>query len=248
MLGDIVAADHVEHHIHPAALPGRLGEVLLAVIDRHIGAEIGDQGAFFRAAGGRQDEAGAGQFRHLDRHHADPAGPALAQEGLTLLQLAALEDIGVHRHHRLGEAGARDKIHRIGERQDAAFVHGHGLGIAPAGQQRADPVADLPARHAIADLGNHAGAFQAHGLRRAGRGRVHALALQQVRPVQAGRANVDQHLLRAGLRPRDRLQCQRRIGGCGDGEHGVGHERLRGWRQCSGRVARRAEIRFHGSR
>ena len=73
------------------------------------------------------------------------------------------------------------------------------LGVAATGQQRAHLVADGPAGDALAQLCDATGALHAEIGRGAARGRVVALALQHVGPVQAGRGHVEDDLARPGL-------------------------------------------------
>ncbi len=75
-----------------------------------------------------------------------------------------------------------------------ARIHHRLFGIAAAAQQGADPVADLPARHTLADACDLACDLKAQDVGCArGRG-VSTASLEQVGPVDARRAHPDQHL------------------------------------------------------
>src|SRR5690606_19338635 len=84
-------------------------------------------------------------------------------------------------------------------RDDLAGRDGDALGVAAAGQQRADLVALRQVRHALADGRDDAGALQPEHLGRAGRRRIVALALQEVGAVDAGGGDLDDDLAGSGL-------------------------------------------------
>ena len=88
---------------------------------------------------------------------------------------------------------------------------------APA-QQGADRVADRPPRHPFADLVDLAGHLQPRNVRGTGRCGIAALTLQEIRPVDAGRAYPDADLSGAGLRvgSLDERQTLGRSGAPGD--------------------------------
>ena len=67
-------------------------------------------------------------------------------------------------------------------------------------QERHHAVADLPALDALADLCDPADDLDPEDERRLDREARHALADVDVQVVERGRADVDQHLARAGLR------------------------------------------------
>ncbi len=99
-------------------------EILLAIIDRDIGAESFAELDLFRRAR-RGENPGAEMFRQLDRGRADAARPAMDQERLAGLQRAAGKDvvidgeIGFRHARRLDQAerpGLRQAKRGIGER------------------------------------------------------------------------------------------------------------------------------------
>ena len=160
------------------------------------------------------------------------------QEALARLQAPAIEHIGPDREERLGERRRPHGVVALGKGQTLRHRRAAILGIAPAGHQRAHGIADLPAGNALAKRNDLAGDLEAGDVGRARRRRVAALALQDIRPIDAGRGDLDQHL--AGRRPR-----RRALAGCQhlrsaglldlDGGHGTGmggkHVRApQGWR------------------
>src|SRR5690606_42021057 len=75
----IVAADHIENDIGARAighLAGAGDEILLAIIDRDIRAELHAGGAFLGAAGG-DDDSGAERLGELDGGRTDARGAAM---------------------------------------------------------------------------------------------------------------------------------------------------------------------------
>ena len=68
------------------------------------------------------------------------------------------------------------------------------LSVPPARQQRADPVADLPARHTGADLDHGAGTLQPRQGRGRGWRRIGPGALQRIGTVHPGIGNPDDDL------------------------------------------------------
>ena len=93
VLGDVVAADHVEDHVDPLAagrLVDDLDEILGPIIDRKGGAQFLAFRAFFVGAGGGEN-ARPEMAGKLDRGRADAARPAMDQEAFADLQPAPLE-------------------------------------------------------------------------------------------------------------------------------------------------------------
>ena len=136
-------------------------------------------------------------LRELHRHRADAAGAAVHEQVLAGLQRGEVEDVAPDRAGDLGQAGGVQQRHPGGHGQQLPDGDGDLLGVAAAGEQRADLVADRPAGDALAERRRSAGALQAGVGRGAGRRGVEAAALQQVGPVDGGRDDVDEHLARA---------------------------------------------------
>ncbi len=131
-------------------------------------------------------------------------------------------------------AAGRAHVERARHRQRVVLVGQRVFGIAAAGQQRGDRVADLPGRAAGADGGDLAGDLEARQVRGVRGRRVGAAALLHVGPVDAGRADADQDL--AGRRPRHRADRRTQhlgAAGLGDLDHphlgGQAHAARRVW-------------------
>src|SRR5438067_7044282 len=110
ILLDIGAADHVEDHVDPPALRRLLDdccEILLAIIDRPLGAELDADGAFLRTAGGRENPR-AKRTGELDRGRADAARPAMHEKTLAGREVAAIEHIAPYGEEGLGQPGRVD--------------------------------------------------------------------------------------------------------------------------------------------
>ena len=196
-------------------------EVLGRGVDDHIGAHaFGLRGFFLPSRGG--DHRGAGGLGHLDGGDPDAGGGAVNHEGLAGRQGAVLEDVGVDGEHRLGQAGGLGEGQARRHGQGVTGVADRELRIAAPAQQGADAVALPPAAGRMDDF---AGDLEAHGHRRAGRRRIEAHPLENVRPVDAGRFHLDQDFAGRGRGTRDvdRPQRLRRAATAvnGDGRHGV---------------------------
>ena len=100
------------------------------------------------------------------------------------------------------------------DRQALLVRHGGALGVAAAGQQRADRIADRPAAHVRAERGDDAGDFETGNIGRARRRRILAEALQHVGAIDARGGDVDQDFAGGGNRigTLDELQDLRRTG------------------------------------
>ncbi len=192
---DIVAADHVEDDIDaaPAGDAGDLvDEVARLVVDRVVGAEAARSGAFLRRPRG-DDYGQPERLGEQDRGGADAAGAAVDEDGLAGGGTATVEQVRPHGEIGLGQAGGGDEIEAFRDRQALAGRGDAIVGVAAAGHQRANPVANLPPARADDDF---AGDFEAHDRRRARRHRVQPLPLQDVGAVDPGSVDPDQHLVR----------------------------------------------------
>ena len=110
---------------------------------------------------------GAQHLGELDRGGADAAGAAMDQHALAADQPAALEDIVPD-----GEIGFRqrrglDQVEALGHRQAQCGRRDRVIGIAAAGDQRADLVADGQVADAAAARDDLAGHFEAGNVGRA---------------------------------------------------------------------------------
>jgi hypothetical protein len=148
------------------------------------------------------------------------------QEAFAGFQAPAFEHVGPHGEEGFRHAGGLGHAQACRHRQGVGLVHHAVLGIAAAGHQRADLVADVPLAGTFAKGCDFASDFQPRRGRCAGWGRITALALKHVRPVDAGCGHLDQYLALAGLRCVDGAGHQR-FGaawlGDGDGGHGSGN-------------------------
>ena len=145
---DIGAADHVEDDVDALAAGGVLGnrhEILLAVVDRAVGAEPEARLALFLRTGSGDDGGGAEGGGELDRGRADARGAAVDQEGFARFQAAPLEHVVPD-----GEVVLRQR-RRLDQRQSvrhwqALRQRRHGVfRIAATGEQGAHGIARLEA-------------------------------------------------------------------------------------------------------
>ena len=127
----------------------------------------------------------------MDRGGADAAGAAVHQEALAGREVSELEDVGPHGEEGLGDAGGF--LHGEAARHRQALYAGRQavLGVAAAGDERADAVALAPAGVRRRG-GDGARDFQSEDGRRSRRRRILAGALQEVGTVDAGGLDADQ--------------------------------------------------------
>ena len=163
-----------------------LDEVLVAVVDRDVGAELAAELELALRAGGGEDPRAAA-VRELDRHRADAARPAVDEQLLARLQPAG---VGAehHRPHRAGDLGQRGRVDEVDRRPARACSCPTGTATCsayppPASSAHTSSPTLQPAT-AVAERGDRARALHAEVRRRARRRRVVALPLQQVGPVQ----------------------------------------------------------------
>ena len=131
---------------------------------------------------------------------ADPACAALNQRAFPRGQRAAVHHVRPDRAEHLGKAAGIDKRDPWRDRHHLAFRRDRVFGVAAADQQGADSIAGSKARAALAKGSDGARDFEPHQIGRAGRHRIFALAFAKVGPVDAGGADLDQNLARAGCR------------------------------------------------
>lgn len=120
---EIGGADHVENDIDALAAGfgfNDLGEILLAVIDPALGAELHAGLAFFRRAR-RGIDFGAKGFRKLDGSRADTAGAAVDEHAFPFGKACHLEEIGPDSEEGFRQCGRFDGVVTFGK------------GIRPAG-------------------------------------------------------------------------------------------------------------------
>jgi hypothetical protein len=129
------------------------------------------------------------------------------QQRLAGFQSTALERVVPDREDSLRHRRCFDHGEAI-DRQRMAFVRESIFGIATTDHQGHDLVADLPTLHVRSYACNLAGDFEARNIGRAGRGRIIALALHDVGPVDAGGRDFHQNLAGARLGHRAHLRHQ----------------------------------------
>ena len=147
------------------------------------------------------------------------------QEALARLEPTAIEHVGPHREERLGECGRPYGVVALGKGQALRHRRAAIFGVAPAGHQRTDGIADLPACDAIAEGDDLAGDLQARNIGGPRRRSIAPLPLQDVRPIDAGRRHLHQYLAGRRLRRRP-LAGREDLRSAGlldlDGGHGTG--------------------------
>src|SRR5690606_22673699 len=122
---------------------------------------------------------------------------------------------------RLGQRGGVDQVVPGRSGQQLARRYGHAGRVPAAGEQGADAVPDPPAGHARAELPHGAGDLEPDDVARAGRGRVVPRPLEEVRTVDAGGGDVEQHLTGRGGRVGHLGELETLVGDDGDGAHAV---------------------------
>ena len=176
-------------------------EVLGLVVDRDIRTEITADLALVGAARGR-DHASAEGFGKLYGRRADTARAAVHEEPIASLQPAALEDVVPDSEVSLGHAARFGHGKALGDRQGLHILGDAVFGIAAAIDERADLVADFPARDAGADSRYLTRDLETRQRRMAGRRRIGAHALLNVRSIDAGGSDLHEDLAVAHLRYR----------------------------------------------
>ncbi len=111
------------------------------------------------------------------------------------LRSAAVEDVGPDREERLGDRSRFGQREAGWHREGGAIVDGAILGIAAAGYQRRHVIADGKRGDGLTAGDDFAGDLQAENIGDAGRRRIAAAALRDVRPIDAGRCHLDQDLV-----------------------------------------------------
>jgi len=127
--------------------------------------------------------------------------------------------------HATSGSGRIRHAHPVRDGQQLPGGHGGQFRVTAAGHQRADAVTLAPAGHARPDPGDPAGTLQSRIGGSAGRRRVEALPLHDIRRVHAGRRDLDQHLAFARDRIRYLLQAEY-LGPAGGGDDDSAHGQL----------------------
>ncbi|VFT75922.1 Uncharacterised protein [Klebsiella aerogenes] len=130
-----------------------------------------------------------------DRGGANPAGAAVDQDAFARLQLTQLEDIRPDGEERFRNGGRFAKAEARRDRQRLACRHGAVFGIAAAVGERTNAIAGRKRCDLRADLNHNARHLQARYGGDALGHRVQPLALQDIRPVDAGGLHRNEHLI-----------------------------------------------------
>ena len=189
------AAHDIQNDIHPfivGQLMNFLSEIFGFVVDRRgVGPQRGN---FFVLADGGID-GHPQRVTQQDRGGANPAGAAVDQNALAGLQLTELENVRPHREEGFRNGGRFAKAEASRDRQRLACRDGAVFGIPAAVGQRADAIPGGKGRNLRTNLHDHARHLEAgHGGNPLRHG-IQTLALQNIRPVDARRFHLDEHLM-----------------------------------------------------
>ena len=160
-----------------------------------------------------------------------PLAPPCTREGFARLQAADFEYVAPDRHRDFRQGSGFE--HGQSFRNGQALWRGNSdiFRVAAANEQSAHVIADRPSRNAAADGNYLACDFEAQHIGRAWRDRIFAAPLRQIRSVDPGGRDLDQHLAVgcAGNSAFDKVEDLRSAGdACNDGQHRIWqHRRLR---------------------
>src|SRR6478735_2761442 len=144
--GEVLRAHVVEDDVGAVAVRARtdlLDEVLLLVVDEHLGPELAARVELGLRPGGDGD-VGADGLGQLDRHGADARAATVDEQPLAGLDVRGEEDVGPHGARDLGQARRVDEVDAAGHREQLALRDDDLLGVATALEQGAHLVADRP--------------------------------------------------------------------------------------------------------
>ena len=197
---EIVAGDHVEHHVDPAPAGegvDALDEVLVAVVDGRVGPEP-QTGVALRLRPRRDVDGRTERPRELNRRGADAARPAVHQDRFSLGEASPVEDVGPDREERLRHRRGFGRVEAGGHGEAERRRRGAVLGVSAPGDERAHSGSDCRRVDAVTERGHGACDLQPGDVRRAGGRRVQSLALHHVGAVHARRLDCDEHLAGTG--------------------------------------------------
>ena len=128
-----------------------------------------------------------------------PRAAAVDEQDLAGLDVGGHEDVGPDRAGDLRQGRGVHEVDPGRDREQLARGDGDLLGVPPAGQQRADLVADRPAVDPVAELRRCARSPRARVRGGAGRRVVVALSLHDVRAVHPRGDHLDDDLSGSGI-------------------------------------------------
>ncbi len=167
------------------------GEVLGAVVDDGVGAEVAAERRLLLGTDG-DDDLHAEEVRDLDRGGADPGSAAVDEEPLADADAAAADDVRVDGGEHLGQGRRGGEVVGVGHRQELGRGDGDLLGVTAAGEEGRHPVADVPPGHLGAEGGDRPGDLEPGDVGGAGRRVVEALALEEVGTIHPGGVDCDE--------------------------------------------------------
>src|SRR5262245_24788495 len=204
------SANHVQNHIGTTATGAVLhccDEVLAAVVDRALRSHGKTRGALFRAAGSH-DDAGTERPGQLDGCRADAARTTVDQQRLPALQLRALKNVVIDGEESLWQCRGLARADAIRNRQTLPRRCNRILCIAAAREQRTYGIADNRRNDVTAAGDDLTGNFKARDVGGPGWRSVATSSLQNVRPVDSGSNDLDQHFACARCRHRSLYRAQ----------------------------------------
>jgi hypothetical protein len=206
ILGDVRAADELQHHVGPGAAGGvEVGrrEGRPAGQQAHVEPELARPLQLVRRARRPADEAPE-RARDLHARRTDAAARRVDQHPLPRLKPRLHHHRVVRREERLGDRRGLLGREPRRDRRDLALVHHDLLGVGAARDETIDPIARRVAARARAHRVDHARVLEAGDVRRhARRRRVEAGPLHQIGAVHARVLHADPHLPVPGFGDRD---------------------------------------------
>ncbi len=190
------SADQLEDDVEGAVLVGLVGG------ERAVGAQLLDRGAVLLVAH-RGGHVGAERAAELHRGGADAAPGAVHEQPLPAAKFRLPDERVISGREDLREAARLRPVERIGDRHQLPLLDHRVLRLRATGDDRHHPRAGLEPRHRRARLDHLARQLHPRDVirhARLGRRRIEPRHLHRVGPVDARRANADQHLAETGRR------------------------------------------------
>src|SRR5262245_47502133 len=197
VLPDIAAAHHIEDHVGAAAVrcaQDLVCEIGLPIIYGALGAKALACPALLVAAGSGEDIGAEGARQH-DGSGADAGRAAMDEKGFAAPEAGAIEDIRPHGHEGFRHGSRFDEAQALWQRHGVRLGDHAIFGIAAAWNEGQDFIADLESLRLIPLGDNGAGDLETRRRRRAWRGRIASLALENIRTVHTCGGNLDEQLM-----------------------------------------------------